>query len=815
MKWTIFFVIYIILTNSVNGQKCLFMDGVEGEYAINVASGKIEKSFAPLPMDFEQLKSVSAKKSEIEVTFIDFPEHAKTAFLYAASIWENIISSSIPIHIIAKWDTLSNSIASKSRPSLNFRTFEGARIADVYYPVALVEKLLGEEANPGDPDIICTFNKNMAWYFGTNGNTPTNSYDFVTAVLHEIAHGLGFYGFLKDEDNSGFFNNASNLPSIYDYYIFNESNQQISDKSIFNSPSVELHQQLTSNRLKLYKPREISSNQEIIDWIYAPEKWEEGSSIYHFKESTSSNQLMSKELKKGKAVHYPGETVIKVLSELGWESVSFVFDGINDFETPCEKLPVKIKTVSDLPLNNSTFKLIFSTNSSEEISVQFNYNSVDNEFTGEIPLYFYQGNVHYYFEVNSTDGRVFRFPSIAPVKKLSFRVGTDYYPPEIHHNPVKFLSREASGFDMKAMVTDNIGINDVKVEIYADGLFKEVELTSELSENLFSGEVSLLNELENVTQFGYRLIAEDNSSLKNTSTDPVVGYYPVEIFESLETRNSYQNNFNYQTTDFLLCDFSISTPVGFSNGNLHSDNPYNNSNIEEEYYNHYAILKYPIIIRDGGLIKFDEIVLVEPGEQRTDYNNLYFWDYVIVEGSIDGGKTWLPVSEGYDSHIQEEWSSAFQASIINNTSIASGLGDMYKQHSINITENSEFKEGDIVIFRFRLSADNSLNGWGWAIDNLEIQQTYTSSKDLLNEENINIYPNPFNISLKIDFIGANGNKQIQIVNLLGETVYFENCNAHDSNAVKRIDLSGLEKGIYLLKIRGENLNEIVQKIIKN
>ena len=140
---------------------------------------------------------------------------------------------------------------------------------------------------------------------------------------------------------------------------------------------------------------------------------------------------------------------------------------------------------------------------------------------------------------------------------------------------------------------------------------------------------------------------------------------------------------------------------------------------------------------------------------------------------------------------------------------------MYKQHSINITENSEFKEGDVVIFRFRLSADNSLNGWGWAIDNLEIQQTYTSSKNVVNKENINVYPNPFDISLKIDFTGANGNKEIQIVSLLGETVYFENYNVRDFNGVKRIDLPGLEKGIYLLKLRDENLNEIVQKIIKN
>lgn len=815
MKWAAIIVVCTVLASAANGQKGLLTEGVEGGFAINVASVEAEKSFTPLPVEFEPLKSAAAKKSQIEVSFVDFPEQAKTAFLYAASIWEHILSSSVPIHVMARWDSLNNSIVSQSRPSLNFRTFEGARVSDVYYPVALVEKLSGEEVNPGDPDVICSFNKNISWYFGTNGNTPYDSYDFVTAVLHEIAHGLGFYGFLKDEDGLGYFNNGNNLPSIYDYYIFNQLNQQISDKKIFNSPSHELHQQLTSNKLKLYKSREISNSQETLDWIYAPEEWREGSSIYHFKESTGTNQLMSIETKKGKAIHYPGETTIKVLSELGWESVSFLFEAINDFENPCDKLPVKIATISDLPLINSSFKIIFDTNISKNNTVQLNYNSTNNEFYGEIPLNSYQGIVHYYFEVYSSDGRIFRFPSNAPEKKLSFRVGTDYYPPEIHHNPLKFFVKDASDFNISAIVTDNIGINDVKIEVNIDGHLIVADLDSDHPENLFSGKVSLLNELQDATQFEYRLIAEDKSSLKNRSTNPTIGYYKVEIFEALETLDSYQNNFNYQTTDFLLCDFSVSKPIGFNDGNLHTNNPYSNSDIEEENYNHYAILKYPVVLRNGGKIKYDEVVLVEPGERGTDFNNIYFWDYVIVEGSKDGGKTWMPISKGYDSQIQEEWSSAFQSSIIDNTSVASGLGEMYKKHEINIIENSVFNEGDIILFRFRLSADNSLNGWGWAIDNLEIQQTYTSVINVGNNQNVNVYPNPFNEFLNINLNERFGGKEIQIINSIGETVYSRHCGQQDFSTLKRVDLPGLKKGIYVLLVKGESRNEIIQKIIKN
>lgn len=32
----------------------------------------------------------------------------------------------------------------------------------------------------------------MPGYFGTDGNTPANQYDFVTVFMHELTHGLGF-----------------------------------------------------------------------------------------------------------------------------------------------------------------------------------------------------------------------------------------------------------------------------------------------------------------------------------------------------------------------------------------------------------------------------------------------------------------------------------------------------------------------------------------------------------------------------------------------------------------------------------------------
>ncbi|QGY44092.1 T9SS type A sorting domain-containing protein [Maribellus comscasis] len=820
MRWAIFGATCIISVNIVSAQKQLFMQGIDGGNAINVASDKIEKCFTPPPFEFSQLKSLPEQKSDIDVTFINFPQNAETAFLYAVSIWESILSSPVTIHIIARWDSLDNSIVSESRPALNFRTFEAAPVADVYYPVALVEKLLAEEVNPGKSDIICNFNENMPWYFGTDGNTPSTSYDFVTSVLHDIAHGLGFYGFFKDENGMGYLDNANNLPSIYDYLVFNDLNQQISNKVLFESPSVELHEQLTSNKLKLNHTNIVSDDRETLDWIYSPDEWVDGSSIYHFKESTNRNQLMSFEIKKGEAIHHPGETTLKVLSEIGWESVSFIFEELKDFETPREKLPVSVGISSELPLNLSSFKIIFSIdNFSTADTVWFSYNSANNNFFGELPLDSHEGFVHYYFEVNSTDNRIFRFPSIAPQKKLSFRVGPDYYPPEIFHNAKKFIEKSASNFDLIAVVTDNTGVSEVKAEMKIDGKIKEIPLNSiRPGQDYFSGKISVSDEFGDASIVEYRLVAKDESTLGNYSTSPANGFYKVEIFEALGAAESYQNSFNSATGDFVLSDFLVSKPTGFNDGNLHTENPYHTSDIESEYYNHYAILKYPVILKKGGLMQFDEIVLVEPAEVGTSYTDKYFWDYVIVEGSKDYGKTWLPITKGYDSNIFEEWSSVFFESFVTDSLILnSEIKEMYRKHKINIIEESAFKEGDIVIFRFRLSSDKSVNGWGWAIDNLEIQQTYTGSDKLAENKNITIIPNPFVNTINIDFgtgYSAAKNIEIRIIDLTGKVVYNESWKKQSVKGIKEIDLSGLARGIYVVDIDNYNSNRLVQKIVK-
>ncbi|HKI89418.1 MAG TPA: T9SS type A sorting domain-containing protein, partial [Draconibacterium sp.] len=724
--------------------------------------------------------------------------------------------------IEARWKSMEGNLLAIGQPTHFYQNFEGALVPNVYYPIALAEKLSGKEiTGPEDPDITCDLNKNIDWYFGTDGNTPGSKYDLVTAVLHEITHGLGFSGFFKAENGTGFFNNNNNLPSIYDYYIFNYGNKRLADDNNFNRPSNELLTQLTSEELKFH-PDESVTELETTASLYAPSTWKPGSSIYHLDQSDyntdEKNGLMTAYKYKGEAIHTPGDVTLNMLSEMGWKSISFQFEELKDFEDPCDEMPVKVAILSDMPVDSSSVKVIFSTNYfTTKDSVSLHYNSTQNKFDGNIPLNGFMGKVQYYFKATSKDNKIFKLPSTAPNKKFSLRIGPDYSPPSIQHNPVRLISKFEHEMQLTAVAEDNIGINSVKVEYKINGVQQSPVALSVYSNDLFTGEIKFPGQLSQNDRIEYRIVANDKSRNENKITAPANGYYSVNIFKPEPPVESFQSDFNSVSEDFISADFTVSTSAGFPDGALQTQHPYPVSTVENENYNLIAQLKYPVILKNGGQMTFDEIVLVEPGEPETSYPNNFFWDYVIVEGSKDKGKTWQPLTKGYDSQSNDNWYAVYTNTLKSSTSYAVGDENMYVNHTINLTDNTGFYAGDTLLFRFRLSSDQSISGWGWAIDNLNIQKLSTANDELAMDKGISVFPNPCTNNFYIDCSNMTNveSMEILVTDLMGKTVYEENWANTQFNPKKQVDLANVEPGIYLVNmITDYSTKRITKKIIK-
>ncbi|QIA09855.1 T9SS type A sorting domain-containing protein [Draconibacterium halophilum] len=782
---------------------------------INIASEDSKKSF--IAPHQSNLKSGSVLNSDFQVEFVNFPENAKPAFLYAVSIYENLISSPVPVKVRATWKGMGTNVLASCAPESMYRNFNGARLSNVYYPVALAEKLSQNNLNGTEADIDCSFNSSIDWYYGINGNCPSNEYDFVTIVLHELIHGLGFVGFYDIVDNKGTFDNSANAPSIYDVYIYNQLNEQIADEDIYTRPSTTLKEQLLSNNLVLKN----QGNTEAVK-VYAPQNWNVGTSIYHYNESGfdagDANALMSPFIFKGEAIHYPGDKTIDVLAQLGWKAVSFDGYEIKDFEEPCEKHPVFVEVGGEMDIDQSSVKITFSTdNFATSQTVNLAYNNSTEQFEGDLPLNNAKGKIQYYYHAKTTSNVAFSYPERAPEQKLSFRVGADYYPPLLQHNPEKMVNADSPVLNFAAVATDNVGIARVEVEYRINGQEQEAFILTKEGISNYAGKLEFSAQLYNDDVVEYRILAIDNTSRENKRRLPATGYYNVSVFETEEPMTGYFNNFDSPNTDFEISDFEVTLPAGFTSGNLHTVNPYPESNSDNQKYNLLAQLKYPIVLEENGLMSFDEVVLVEPGEEGTVYTEDQFWDFVIVEASKNNGKSWLPVTDGYDSSVDDLWSSQFTGSLKSAVSQAAGAENMFLKQTINLTDNTGFEAGDTVIFRFRLASDKATTGWGWAIDNLSIQNVTTAVDEALAADNVTIYPNPFKSSIYIDGFQSDLTNDVEVIitDLYGKTVHRETLYDASYSGKIKIDLPNVAPGVYMASVSDNNLNTITQKIIKN
>ncbi|NNE33054.1 MAG: T9SS type A sorting domain-containing protein [Winogradskyella sp.] len=260
--------------------------------------------------------------------FDAFPE-AQAAFQYAVDIWAMSIESPQQITVSASFADLSpgtlGSAGANGYTTLNPATAPGA-IADTFYNISLAEKLSNSNINGTfGIEILAQFNNDTSeipWYFGTDANPPSGQFDFVSVVLHELGHGLGFAGFGSVDTQSGIGDirdSGSGFASIYDTFIENGTANPILS---FPDPSTELGSELTGNNLFCVGPIATGQNGNIAPRIFAPNSWNQGSSYSHWNESTflagDINSLMTPQIGPGEANHNPGPITLGFFEDMGW-----------------------------------------------------------------------------------------------------------------------------------------------------------------------------------------------------------------------------------------------------------------------------------------------------------------------------------------------------------------------------------------------------------------------------------------------------------------------------------------------------------------
>ncbi|GAB2599187.1 T9SS type A sorting domain-containing protein [Spirosoma areae] len=815
----------------------------------------------PPPAGFLKKRSpngrLAAPTAQFIVSYKNFTPEAQRAFQYAVDIWSTLLVSSVPIRIQANWISQKPNLLGSAGPASYQYGFDGAQKAYAFYPIALAEKIARRQLNnPADADIVADFNRNTDWYYGTDGKPPKGQTDLVTSVLHELAHGLGFIGFFSVEDGKGDQGNGqylASLPSIYDHFIENGQRQRlVTSQKDFPNNSIPLNRQLTGGDLYLTGPVLKQTTGQKLK-IHAKAQFDKSTSIYHLNEDTyppgDINSLMTAQLGLAEAIHTPGPLVLQFLSDLEWKTTSVLHNPpVNTEEA--KDFVFSVRVISDTTLTANSVRLFYrkklpTATDSTATAINLARVGSTDEYQFTLPLAQAQGDIWYYFQAQDASGRQFTNPGKLATGAQTWRhvqVGPDNSPPAILYSPAKrtiFSTTAADSLPIYARIADDrSGIASARVEYQINGMtqpaltlqYSRLTVNNTTYDSVYVNRINFpANSLKAGDKISYRIVARDSSRAKNQTVSPATGFYELTVVQPQAVRNYYENTFSSATTasDFVGNGFSFTTTTGFSDLAIHSEHPYRNGSDFLFQSNYEYVLLAPIRINanpDSAVMRFDEIVLVEPGDAGSRLGDATFYDYVIVEGSGDNGRTWKPLLDAYTANDKPEWSTAYSSDLVagqfnERNSKANGYPAMYRRKEIRFLKpGSPFRAGDQILIRFRLFADQLAYGWGWAIDNLQIQ--LPPPAPVLGTEPVGIgtfvvYPNPVNtglVRMKAELTKPLSTVYLTVAGATGQVLRQLTLKNTGMKVDEQLDLSQLPAGLYFLRLNADDSVQ-TQKVI--
>lgn len=250
------------------------------------------------------------------------------AFTRAAELWGELLTSAVVIRVNATMDPLTCTSMSATLGSAGTNTvhynFTNAPYANTYYPQALANKIAGVDLT-GTNDITAYFNSTIGttctfpktWYYGLDGNPAASELDFVTVVMHEIGHGLGFQTFVSLSTGARF----NDRDDVYMKFLEDHgaglawsamNNAQRAASAIDTSDLHWTGSAVVAAGATLSAGRHAGGHVQ----MYAPGSLVSGSSVSHWDTALSPNELM--EPSYTTAMVDPG-LARALMTDLGWD----------------------------------------------------------------------------------------------------------------------------------------------------------------------------------------------------------------------------------------------------------------------------------------------------------------------------------------------------------------------------------------------------------------------------------------------------------------------------------------------------------------
>jgi len=174
----------------------------------------------------------------------------------------------------------------------------------------------GVDPSGGSPDIVATVNFGHSWYTGAVP-VPFDKMDLFSVMLHELSHGLGILSISKSDGTSDIGGKAF---SYYDNLLYTGNGNKLWDAGCnFNGTANSL---VGGDGGIRFRGTNATATFGSYPPIYAPNPWQDGSSIAHWNTGISPTPVMNYNIGSGvsRRAYQPFE--VSALKDLGYTTIS-------------------------------------------------------------------------------------------------------------------------------------------------------------------------------------------------------------------------------------------------------------------------------------------------------------------------------------------------------------------------------------------------------------------------------------------------------------------------------------------------------------
>lgn len=250
---------------------------------------------------------------------------AQAAMNHVVDILDDLINSTVPIAIDAcfqRVDPDGGILAfAGENGSLTQDDVPALPVANRTYPVALANAISGADQNGAAVELVATANSAILWDFCTVDCTvAADRTDFVSTMVHEVLHGLGFSTSFNQSQDDPSVGSYSDPPTVIDDYVIQIANGAKLLDLPNNSAALLNAMQQGSGTIAYNGPNTLAINNGSTPFIYSPTPFQQGSSLSHWDDDHPTNlgRMMNSATGDGPSARIVSALTMMVLKDIGW-----------------------------------------------------------------------------------------------------------------------------------------------------------------------------------------------------------------------------------------------------------------------------------------------------------------------------------------------------------------------------------------------------------------------------------------------------------------------------------------------------------------